>query len=121
MTTIVITGLARDRAAAVAREAAGADITVTTDSDFEGALALQAGDADYYIGICQSGAGGALAFAIGLVGSKRARTIAPPGRLMDEQAVAAALAEGVIAFGVALDQVDTAVAPLARAIADGRR
>jgi hypothetical protein len=121
VTTIVITGLARDRAAAVAQEAAGDDVTITTASDYDGAVALQAGEADYYIGICQSGAGGALAFAIGLVGSKRARTVAPAGRLLDEQSVVTALTDGVVAFGVALDQVDTAVGTVVRAIVDGRR
>ena len=121
MTTVVITGLARDRAAAVAQETAGPDVTVTTSSDYDGAVALQAGEADYYIGICQSGAGGALAFAIGLVGSKRARTVARAGRPLDVQEVETALADGVVAFGVALDQVDSAVAAIVRAIGDRPR
>jgi Protein of unknown function DUF2620 len=121
MTTVVITGLARDRAAALASDAAAPDITVTTSSDYDGAVALQTGEADYYIGICQSGAGGALAFAIGLVGSKRARTVAPAGRPLDEQAVVTALAEGVVAFGVALDQVDAGVGCIIRAIGDRPR
>jgi hypothetical protein len=115
MTTIVITGLGRDRAAALARETAP-DLTVTTASDYDGALAVQSGTADYYIGICQSGAGAATALVIGLMGSTRARTVAPAGRPVDEEAIAAAVGDGVVAFGVALDLVETAVPCIVRGV-----
>jgi hypothetical protein len=115
MTSIVITGLGRDRAAALARETAP-DLTVSTSSDYDGALAVQSGTADYYIGICQSGAGAATALVIGLMGSKRARTVAPAGRPLDETAIKTAVDDGVVAFGVALDLVDTAVPSIIRGI-----
>jgi hypothetical protein len=120
MTSIVITGLARDRAAALAKETA-ADLTVSTCSDYDGAIAVQSGTADYYLGVCQSGAGGAIALAIGLVGSKRARTVAPAGRPLDEPAIKTAIDEGVVAFGVALDLVDTAVPCIIRGLRERRR
>jgi hypothetical protein len=120
MTSVVITGMARDRAAALAADAAAGRIEVLSDSDYEGAIAVQSGQVDYYIGICQSGAGGALALAIGLIGSKRARTVAPAGRPADDDLIAKALADGIVAFGVCLDHVDKAVPAIVRGILDHR-
>lgn len=120
MTSVVITGMARDRAARLAADAASGRIEILSDSDYEGALAVQSGEVDYYIGICQSGAGGALALAIGLIGSKRARTVAPAGRQADEDLVFAALADGIVAFGVSVDHVDKAVPAIIRGILDHR-
>jgi hypothetical protein len=121
MAALVITGLARERASALAKDAAANELTVRTDSDYDGALALQDGRADYYIGICQSGAGGALALAIALVGSTRAKNIAPAGKPLDESLVTSSVAEGVVAFGVALDHVDRAVPCIVRGILSKHR
>lgn len=120
MTSVVITGMARDRAATLAAEAAAGRMEILSDSDYEGAIAVQSGQVDYYIGICQSSAGGALALAIGLIGSKRARTVAPAGRPAGEDLIAAALADGVVAFGVSVDYVDKAVPAIINGILDHR-
>lgn len=121
MTSVVVTGMGRERAAALATDAAAGSLEVLADSDYDGALAVQGGQVDYYIGICQSGAGAALALAIGLIGSKRARTVAPAGRPLDEELVSAALSAGVVAFGVSVDHVDKAVPCIVRGIIDRRR
>ena len=120
MKNLVITGMDRDRAAVLAQSAAAGKLAITTASDYDGALALKRGAADYFVGICQSGAGGALALAIGVLGSTRCRTIAASGVApVDAQQLTEAVDAGVVAFGVAVEHIDQAIPRLVVALAGG--
>ena len=65
---LVVAGIAK-REIAQAAGAAGSDkVTVSVVSDMEGAKAVKQGNADYFIGSCASGQGGALSIAIAILG-----------------------------------------------------
>ena len=121
MTTLVITGLDRDRAAELARQSANGSMQVETASDYDGVLAVQTGHASHYVGICQSGAGAALGLAIGILGSGRCSAVSTPGSAPDMDAVRAAVESGVVAFGVPQDHVRTVIPVLVEAITQRSR
>lgn len=87
----------------------GDRVTARVTSDVEGARAVQRGDADYYLGACYSGQGGALAAAIAILGLPSTSMVGTPGRGLDRSKVAEAVERGVRAFGMTQDQIASAV------------
>ena len=67
--------------------------------DLQAAMALKAGKADYYLGSCQTGAGGALGMAIAMNGMEKCITVAMVGKVLDEEEILKAVKEGKKAFG----------------------
>lgn len=116
MKKIVVTGMGKEKAGKLAQEIASGRLEIITASDYEGILALKSGQADYYFGICQSGAGGALALAIGMLGSSRCATVSMIGKSPDPQAAENAVKDGKVAFGFANDHVEEVVPRLIKAI-----
>jgi hypothetical protein len=114
--SIVVTGMGKERIAELARTAGGDRIEATIRTDFEAALAVKEGAADFYIGACQSGAGGALGVANAILGSAKVVRMASVTRGEEGQAIEAALGEGKTAFGLSRAQVDTVVPTLVRAM-----
>jgi hypothetical protein len=107
---IAVCGMGRERIATVARDAGGGQVETMPLTDFEAANAVKTGKADYYIGACQSGAGGALAVANALLGpSLVTRLAGPGGGAPDQGQVVTALDQGKKAFGVVHTQIDVAV------------
>ena len=68
-------------------------------SDLDAAMLMKNGQADYYLGACDTGAGGSLGMAIALLGANRCKTLSMPGKVLSEEEIAQAVADGVIAFG----------------------
>lgn len=116
MKTLVITGMGKERAERLARDVASDQLTVKTASDYEGIIALTAGQADYYLGICQSGAGGALALAIGMLGSAKCTSVSTLGKPPAPDVIERAVKEGKVAYGTASDHIEQVVPRLVRAI-----
>jgi hypothetical protein len=114
---IAVCGMGREQIATVAKQAGGGQVETLALTDFEAANAVKTGKADYYIGACQSGAGGALAVANALLGSALVTRLAGPGGgAPDQQQVADALEDGKIAFGVVHTQIDVAVPVIVSAL-----
>lgn len=74
-------------------------VEVSIKSDIEAALAIQTNQAQYYFGACATGAGGALAMAIGLVGPQHCVSISIPGKIMQEEEIRTAVRNGKKCFG----------------------
>ena len=72
---------------------------VSIKSDIEAAIAVQTNQAQYYFGACATGAGGALAMAIGLVGHQSCVSVSVPGRIFSEEELREAVRNGKRAFG----------------------
>jgi hypothetical protein len=107
---IAVCGMGRDRIASVAKATGGDQVETLPLTDFEAANAVKTGKADYYIGACQSGAGGALAVANALLGSALVtRLTGPAGAVPDQAQVLSALQEGKKAFGIVHTQIDATV------------
>lgn len=94
------------------------DSTIETvvKSDLEAAMALKTGQADYYLGACHTGGGGALAMAIALVGKDQCETVSMPGKKPIEEKVIEAVKTGKIAFGFTGDHAEVAVPMILKAI-----
>ena len=85
------------------------DVTAEIFTDMNAAKKVKSGEFDYYIGACQSGAGGALGMAYGILGRDKCVTIGMAGRPPKENKVQEAIDKGAKAFGFTSDQVDPAV------------
>lgn len=83
----IITGVAGDRA------------SVEIKSDIEAAMAIKTGAADFYLGACNTGGGGALAMAIALLGMGECATVSMPGNIKSEEAIKAEVESRKKAFG----------------------
>ncbi|WP_316569088.1 DUF2620 domain-containing protein [Neobacillus sp. YIM B06451] len=91
-------------------------ITTMVKSDLEAAMAVKTGQADYYLGACHTGGGGALAMAIALLGKPNCETVSMPGRKPVEANVVQAVNEGKVAFGFTADHKEQAVPMILAAI-----
>ena len=94
MIRIVIGGLQKDLIKKQVEETGGDRVEAVITSDFEGAKKVKAGQADYYVGACNSGGGAALSVAIGLLGYNRCATIAKAGGRPDPQEIEKRVQEG---------------------------
>lgn len=110
MIKFVVCGMAKEQIARVVRETGGADVEVKVTSDFEAAAGIKSGQADYYIGACQSGAGGALAVAIAMLGFDQVVRLSGVGSSgIDETLVTKGVADGKRAFGIAHSHIEAGV------------
>ncbi|MEU3653911.1 DUF2620 domain-containing protein [Streptomyces sp. NPDC032161] len=90
-------------------------VEVAVSNDMDAAMKLRAGQADYFLGTCHTGAGASLGVLVGLMGRKACHTF---GRSVpSEDEVAALLAGGTKVFGFSMDQIDTVAPVITRAIA----
>jgi|SRR5690625_1001899 len=91
-------------------------IETVIKSDVEAAMEMKMNKADYYLGACHTGGGGALAMAIAIIGKKQCETVSMPGRQPQEDKIVTAVQEGKKAFGFTGDHVETAVPMIINAI-----
>ncbi|PLR80612.1 DUF2620 domain-containing protein [Bacillus sp. V33-4] len=92
----------------------GPNMSADIFSDTEAALKVKTGEYDYYVGACQSGAGGALGMAYGLLGMNKCATIAMAGRAPKEERVKEVIGKGAKAFGFTGDQVEASVSMIVK-------
>ncbi|MFV0381195.1 MAG: DUF2620 domain-containing protein [Breznakia sp.] len=88
----------------------GYEADIFTDTD--ASMKVKNKEYDYYVGACQSGAGGALAMAYAVLGREHCGTIAMAGIKPSNEKVERFLDKGVVAFGFTNDQADNAVTVL---------
>lgn len=94
----------------------GAEVNVVVKADLEAAMMLKTGDADYYVGACHTGGGGALAMAIALLGKPACATISMPGKKPVKENVQSAVEQGAKAFGFTGDHKEKAIEYLMAAL-----
>ncbi|NHM31432.1 DUF2620 domain-containing protein [Neobacillus terrae] len=108
MLRIVVAGLKKDQTERAVKQAGGDKVTVTATSDFDAAKKVKAGQADYYLGACNSGGGAALSIAIGILGYSNCSTVAKNGGKPDAQTIDKLVQDGKIAFGMSVENIETA-------------
>lgn len=86
----------------------GGDVECAIFTDADAALKVKSGEYDYYVGACQSGAGGALAMAYGILGRPKCATLGMAGIAPKPEKVHDAFQRGCVAFGFTNDQVEAA-------------
>ncbi|MBS4750049.1 DUF2620 domain-containing protein [Carnobacteriaceae bacterium zg-ZUI78] len=72
---------------------------ISIKNDLDAAMAVKTGAADYYIGACNTGGGGALAMALALLGRQECVTISMPGHVMSDEEIIENVKSGKKAFG----------------------
>lgn len=98
------------------KEVGGEDVEVTVKSDLQAANDVKSGKADYYLGACHTGGGGALSMAIALLTRAKTSTISMPGKPPKEEDIIKAVNEGKLAFGFTGDHYEKAVPIIVRQI-----
>ncbi|CAG9621173.1 DUF2620 domain-containing protein [Sutcliffiella rhizosphaerae] len=91
------------------KEYSNGEVTTQVKPDLEAAMMLKNGQADYYLGACHTGGGGALAMAIALLGKNKCATVSMPGKPPVQVKVHDAVEQGAIAFGFTGDHKEKAV------------
>ncbi|CAH0343880.1 DUF2620 family protein [Bacillus sp. CECT 9360] len=81
------------------KELGGNNVEVSVKSDLEAVMALKNNQADYYVGACETGSGGALAMALALLGRDKCVPLASPSKVMSSEEIVAEVNSGKIAFG----------------------
>jgi hypothetical protein len=116
MIRIVVSGLCTKEICRLVSELGKERVAVHEAIDITGATEVAQGQADYYFGACATGAGGALAMAIAILGYDRCFTASMVGSPPKEVAIMAAVAGGKRAFGFTVDHIDSTVSMLLSAI-----
>jgi Protein of unknown function DUF2620 len=115
MTKILTGGVGKSEVADTVSTLGLDSLEITVSNDMDAAMKLRAGQADFYLGTCHTGAGASLGVLVGLLGRPLCHTF---GRSVPtEDQVAALLADGKKVFGFAIDQIDVIAPIMARAIA----
>jgi hypothetical protein len=115
MTKILTGGVGKAEVAQVITALAADGVEAAVSSDMEAALKLRAGQADFYLGTCHTGAGASLGVLVGVMGKKACHTFGRSVPTEDE--VAELLAGGTKVFGFSMDQIDTVTPVITRAVA----
>lgn len=94
----------------------GDKATVDVKGDLDAAMAMKAGQYDYYIGACNTGGGGALALALSLLGADNCATVSMPGKIFLDEEIIAAVQGGKTAFGFTAQHAEKVLPVLLTAI-----
>ncbi len=113
---IVLAGVDAKSMAKMAQDAGGDRVHAVAMGDMQGARLVKNGQADYYLGTCWSGGGGALAAATATLGANLVGIAGTPGMAVTEEHVAEMVGEGRMAFGFAYEQSSVAIPILVREI-----
>lgn len=106
---IVTYGMGKDRVLELVRSCGASTISVDSVSDFQAANDIKSGKANFAIGVCQSGAGGALAMPMALLGPKFCAQLSTPSRQPSREEILEAVKQGKQVFGLALSHLDFAI------------
>jgi hypothetical protein len=89
----------RDTIAKLVKELGGDKVEVSIKNDIDAAMAVKTKTADYYLGACETGGGGALAMAIALLGMDACATLSMPGNIRSDRDIRSEVSSGKRAFG----------------------
>ncbi|NMC47683.1 MAG: DUF2620 family protein [Chloroflexi bacterium] len=116
MIKVNIGGMNTQEIKSLVEQVAEGKIEAKLTSDISGVQEVAKGEADYYIGACATGGGGAIAMAIAILGYSKCFTASMPGKPPREEEVEKAVRDGKKAFGFTCDHVQLAVPMIVKAI-----
>ncbi|MCI9017468.1 MAG: DUF2620 family protein [Lachnospiraceae bacterium] len=85
------------------------EVETVITNDMNAASMLKKGEADYYIGACESGGGSAIAILIGLMGYNKCCTVCKNGGDPKREEMEKFVAEGKLCFGMTVSQIENTV------------
>jgi hypothetical protein len=113
---VVVSGVDAAGMAALAEQAGAGRVRAAATGDMAGARLVETGRADFYLGTCWSGGGGALAAATAILGARRVGIAGTPGRPVRADRMREFLSEGRSAFGFPHEQSASAIPTIVHAI-----
>jgi hypothetical protein len=113
---VVAAGVDAETMAQLARDAGDGRVDAAAVTDMQGARLVKKGQADYYLGTCWSGGGGALAAATALLGAARVGIAGAPGIAAAPDKIGLLLEDGKVAFGFPYEQSRSAIPLIISAI-----
>lgn len=117
MIKIVVGGaIEKQNIADLVKKIGGEKVSVDVMSDMQAAMAIKTGKAEYYLGACHTGGGGALSMAMALLTRDKCATVSMPGKAPKEEDIVKAVADGKVAFGFTGDHYEIAVPIIMREI-----
>lgn len=115
MVKIVVGGQIDKQEIAKLVETVGGDqVTVDIKGDLDAAMAMKAGQYDYYVGACNTGGGGALAMAMAMLGPDLCSTVSMPGSIKDDEFIIGEIEKGKKAFGFTAQHAEQVVPVLVK-------
>lgn len=90
--------------------------SVQVMGDIDAAMAMKSGAADYYLGACNTGGGGALAMVIAIAGADKCVTVGMPGKILSDAEIVSHVETGKTAFGFTAQDIDQVVPVILSAI-----
>lgn len=115
MTKILTGGVGKLEVAEALAELGIDGLEITVSNDMEGAMKLRAGQADFYLGTCHTGAGASLGVLLGVLGSGTCHTFGRGVPAVHE--VTELIDGGKKVFGYGMDQISATTPVIAQAIA----
>lgn len=116
---IVIGGqVEREALADLVKKTGGDRVEVSVKNDIEAAMDVKSGAADFYLGACHTGGGGALAMAIALLGMPACATLSMPGNIRSDEEIRKEVAAGKKAFGFTAQHMHQVVPVVLDALLD---
>lgn len=107
----------KEKLANMVKQCAGDKATsIEIMNDIEAALAIKNGQADYYLGACNTGGGGALAMAIAIISAEQCATLGMPGKILSDDEIIAHIKSGKHAFGFTGQDIEVIVPTIISAI-----
>lgn len=91
------------------KQIAGEKVEAVIKTDIEAAMMIKSGQADFYLGACNTGGGGALAMAIAILGTNNCVTLSMPGNIKTEEEIREIVKSGKKAFGFTAEHIDHVV------------
>lgn len=82
--------------------------TIITN-DLNASKLLKLGEADYYLGACESGGGSAISILIGLIGYSKCVTVCKNGQRPNKEEIIKAVNDGKICFGMTVSSINDTV------------
>jgi hypothetical protein len=114
--TLIASGIAKGPIVQAVQRVGGARVSVQTMSDIQGAQYVKQGKADYFIGSCTTGQGGALSMAIAVLGKDRCVMLTDRGKMLPVAQIREKAAGPYLAFGLNADQAEKAAGALVQAL-----
>ncbi len=100
MMKIVVGGqLDKERIKQIIADLVAGQCEIEIQDDISASMSIKNGEAQYYIGACNTGGGGALAMPIALLGSEKCATLSMPSKILSQAEISEIVESGKQAFG----------------------
>lgn len=113
---LVASGIAKGVIVQSAKQTGGEHVDVQSMSDMQAAITVQDGKADYFIGSCSTGQGGALSMARAILGEEKCVLLTEQGRMLDSDIIHERASSDYRAFGVSADLAADVIPILVRTL-----